>query len=78
MGEPNIFPRITDVSGTNAVVHIQVEEAGGVTTRNKRSISYALIIPSVLGNTPCDWATGGNNILEVLDAAAGTTTDILT
>ena len=80
MGEPNIFHAIKDVTNqTYDSIHIEVEETGGFTTRNKRSINYLLLIPN---STPsyADTATADDitDILEILTGGTGAVTGALT
>ena len=65
-GNPNIFDRpIATVPGTTYhTISIQVEQNGGITTRNKRSKTYTLLIPA-----GANYAIDGtaNDITDILE-----------
>lgn len=65
-GAPDIFDRpIATVPGTNYhTISFQVEQTGGVTTRNKRSKTYTLLIPA-----GANYAIDGtaNDITDILE-----------
>lgn len=68
MGEPNIFPLVSDVANEPYdIIHIMTEETDGVMTTHKRRKNYMLLIPYA---TPA-FADGGSadDLTDVLEVS---------